>query len=403
MNGWIGSRRELLGVLGMLPLVPLAGCNRNPMGNSATPLRFWGTGTLDVGTQNWQRAEQDAHVRITFEDNGNDIGPVIARMVSGTAAMDFDIGGVQGGAEPEMFKAGAIIPWKLEQVPRWTTLWEWVKSIPYLTVDGQQIGIPVVVNADSMIYRQGTTGIVDSYASVFDRAFKGRTAMEDSWMNSVIFTAIFMKSANIDGMARIQDPGNLDPDDLGTVIEFLKKQKKDGQFYKFWNGWQEGVDLITSGKVVVMTGWEPIVYRARDLGANDVKYAVPVEGYEGWSNNIVLHKGVQSPEKVRLGTAEAAHRFVNWQLSGFYGCILGSLRGYMVPTPLCIDLLQKGPLSFYDLNKGQSASIQVGDAQTLTQHVREKFEKQRGQIYWQNARPKHYTLYQRLWAELRTL
>ena len=38
-----------------------------------------------------------------------------------------------------------------------------------------------------------------------------------------------------------------------------------GSFYRgiTWKVWQDGVDLITSEEVWVMTGWEPIVYEAR--------------------------------------------------------------------------------------------------------------------------------------------
>ncbi len=53
-----------------------------------------------------------------------------------------------------------------------------------------------------------------------------------------------------------------------------------------------------------MTGWEPIVYAAQK-DVPDVKYAVPREGYEGWSNNLVLHKGAR-----KRSAEDNAHRFV---------------------------------------------------------------------------------------------
>ena len=393
-----GTRRELLTVLGLMPMVPLVGCGP---GDHLARLRFWGTGTLDVGTRNWALAEQATKAKITFTDNGNDLGPVVAQMVSGTAAHSYDIGGVQGGAEPEMFRAGAILPWDLNKIQHWDGIWDWVKTVPYLKVDGAQIGIPVVVNADSIIYRRNVTGVVDSYHAVFDPKFKGKASMEDSWMNSAIFTAIYMKENNIEGMASIRDPGNLEMDELSTVIGFLKKKKQEGQFYKFWNGWQDGVDLISTGKVVVMTGWEPIVLAARTRGATDVEYAQPKEGYEGWSNNVVLHAGVR--DKGRAGTEDAAHRFVDWQLSGAYGCVLGALRGYMVPTPGCVTMLQGGPMQYFDINKNATARVSITQAQELSEHVKSKFQKMKGRVYWQNARPKNYAAYESQWAELRTI
>ena len=75
-----------------------------------------------------------------------------------------------------------------------------------------------------------------------------------------------------------------------------------------------------------MTGWEPIVYAARERGIN-AYYAVPKEGYEGWGNNTILLKGA-----VDRGLSDTAHNFANGLLAGYYGCKLGAMRGYVVPT-----------------------------------------------------------------------
>ena len=138
-----------------------------------------------------------------------------------------------------------------------------------------------------MIALEDKVGNVDSYGVVFDPKLKGKTAMEDAWINSAIFTAIYLKNSE---NAKIAEPGNLTPDELGVVMEFLIKHKKDGQFRTFWSGWEQGVQLVANQEVYVMTGWEPIVYAARERGIK-AYYAVPKEGYEGWGNNTVLLKG----------------------------------------------------------------------------------------------------------------
>ncbi len=46
-------------------------------------------------------------------------------------------------------------------------------------------------------------------------------------------------------------------------MEFLIKHKRDRQFHTFWNGWEQGLQLLGQPEVRVMTGWEPIVYAAR--------------------------------------------------------------------------------------------------------------------------------------------
>jgi putative spermidine/putrescine transport system substrate-binding protein len=395
------SRREALryigsGLLaaGTLPLVSgLSGCTKKEQ-----TLRFFGTGTLDIGDENWVEVTKLLGTKIDFVDNKNDVGPILAQMINGTAADTYDLGGVQGGAEPEMFRSRAIEPWDLSKIPNWQSMWDDMKEIPYLNIEGQQIGIPLAANADSMIFLKNETGVVDSYSAIFDRRFKGRTAMEDSWMNSVIFTAIFMKANNIDQMGKIAEPGDLTEDELGTVFEFLKGHKRDGQFLKFWSGWTEGRDLIVNRKVAVMTGWEPIYYAARDLGVADVGYAVPVEGYEGWSNNLVLHRGA-----IARNNREIAHQFANWLLDGWYGCVLGAMRGYVVPTEKSIERATKGDVDYYNLEKAQRAKVTLEEVTSLGSRVRNKFEQQKGRVHWQNARPKLYEQYERGWAELRAL
>lgn len=361
-------------------------------------LKFWGSGTLDLGRENWKAAAARLGFGVEFSDNGNDIGPILAQMINGTAARDYDVGGIQGGAEIEMARARVIEPWNLDLIPNWKLVWEAQKRIPWTKYQQKQISLPVVVNADSIIYLKNETGVVDSYSVIFDPKFRGRTSMEDAWINSVIFTAMFMKSNAIDGLSKIKEPGDLEVDELHTVMEFLKKHKRDGQFYNFWRGWQEGVDLIVNRRVVAMTGWEPIVYAAREKGIADAQYAIPKEGYEGWSNNLVLHVGAAN-----RGMSEAAHAFANWQLSGPYGCILGALRGYMVPTDGCIGLLDEGPLRYWNDVNSREDQVTRAKAKELRDHVSEKFSIGQGAVHWQNTRPRNYQLYEKLWSELRAL
>jgi putative spermidine/putrescine transport system substrate-binding protein len=370
------SRRELLRVLGIAGIsCGLYGCGIAKHKN----LRLYGTGTLDIGSQ-WDRLDRDLGFTVTFKDNGNDTGPVITQMIAENAAMDYDLGGLQGGAEAELARAGKIIPWDLKKIKNWDAMWDWARSIKYTKWQGQQFGIPVVINADSMIYLPKRVGKVDSYFSVFDPKLKGKTAMEDAWINSVIFTAIYRKE---NALQHIVDPGDLTLDELGEVMEFLIKKKRDGQFRTFWRGWEQGLDLIAREEVWVMTGWEPIVYAARAKGVG-AEYAVPKEGYEGWSNDLLLHVGAQD-----RGMVDAAHAFADWELGGFYGCALTKLRGYVVPSDNSIQYANLHPNEF-----------DPGQISQTTRHVQDKFKQMKGQVYWQNVRPSNYKQYEEWWSRL---
>jgi putative spermidine/putrescine transport system substrate-binding protein len=345
---------------------------------AANEISFWASGTLDIGDDGWKIFADESEVEVDFTDNGNDPGPVVAKLAAGNANDVYDVGGLQGGSEKELAKRGLIAPWDLAQIPNYSSVWEWAKNIPYLTFEGKVYGIPTVVNADSMIALRNRIGNADSYGVIFDRKLRGKTAMEDAWINSVIFTAIYLKNSE---NAKISEPGDLTADELGLVMEFLIKHKRDGQFRTFWNGWEQGLQLIANQEVWVMTGWEPIVYAARRRGL-DCYYAAPKEGYEAWSNNTILLKGA-----VDRALSKTAHQLANAFLSGFYGCKLGALRGYAVPTDNNMAYATAHARAF------DPAAVKE-----LSEHVKAKFA---GKVYWQNTRPANFQLYEEWWNRLR--
>lgn len=372
------QRRDMLKLMGAgAAALSFGGLATTPaMADDAT-VAFWGTATLDIGDK-WQEFTRQSGVSPEFTDNGNDVGPVVARLAAGNANDLFDVGGFQGGAERELAKQGLIAPWDVSKIPNFAGIWQWAKDIPTLTYEGKQYGIPTVVNADSIIYRPDKLGKVDSYGVIFDPKLKGRVAMEDAWINSAIFTAIYLKEAE---NKPIKEPGNLTESELGLVMEFLIKHKKDGQFRTFWNGWEQGVQLVANEEVDAMTGWEPIVYEGRKRGLQ-VEYAAPVEGYEGWGNNTVLLKGA-----TERGKADVAHKFVDGLLAGLYGCELGKARGYLVPTDNNVAYAKAHPDEY-----------KADDVAKLADHVKAKFS---GKVYWQNCRPDNFQLYEEWWQKLR--
>jgi putative spermidine/putrescine transport system substrate-binding protein len=140
------------------------------------------------------------------------------------------------------------------------------------------------------------------------------------------------------------------------------------------------VEVLRSGEVLVMTGWEPIVKALLDQGIN-AKYAVPKEGYEGWTIDLLLHAGA-----AKRGLVDLCHRVADWFHGGFYGATLALSRGYAVPNDSTATYVGQ-----HNPKGGQ----QVLD--TLS-HVREKASKT---LFWQNVRPDNYRLYEEWWSKLR--
>ena len=364
-----------LSILGLSVISTLNSCASDK--DKKKILNFIATGTMTMSS--WEQLKEDLNISLTFIDNGNDVGPVIGSMLHGTASTDYDIAGNLGGTERELAQAGKILPWDMSKIPNWEQTWQWIKNIDSTKVNGKRFGLPVIANADSVIYNYEKIGrIVDSYDIIFDHQFKGRVAMEDAWVNSVIFTAIYLKGNDLHP---IDDPGDLTVDELEFVMEFLIKHKKDGQFKTFWNGWETGVRLIKSQEVWAMTGWEPIVYEGQKSGL-DIRYAEPKEGYEGWTNNLLLHAG--SKDK---GVIDEVHQFANWLMGGYYGNWMTKNRGYIVPNDTTLSYAKK------------SSEFDFDEQNKKIEHVKSKFSN--GKVYWQNVRPTNYKLYEQWWSKLR--
>jgi len=379
------NRREFLRFLSSTLAVasaPISLACGDRSSDAVQAISLWGTGTLDI--EDWSRLRELRGIDLLFEDNQNDPGPVISKLVEGKELQTRHMSGLQGGAERELAAAGAIVPWDTSLIPNFRKVWPWAQDIEYTTIDGERYGIPSVINADSMIYLpEFTKGPVTSYSAVFDSEYEGRTSMEDAWINSVIFAAIYLKES--EGVS-IHNPGDLIESELDEVMRFLSDKARAGQFRKLWRGWRDGVDLVVSKEVYVMTGWEPIVFEARRLGV-DAHYAVPDEGYEGWSNDLLLHPGAKHD-----GLYEACHQFVDWELSGYYGCRLAMLRGYVVPTDESIKYAEL-----------HSQDFDPKEIRGIVENVKSKFFAKRGLVYWQNVRPHLHAKYEEEWLKFRSL
>src|SRR6185437_5006222 len=65
-------------------------------------INYWASATMDVGDDGWRVIATDNGVKVNFTDNGNDPGPVVAKLAAGNANDIYDVGGLQGGSEKEL-------------------------------------------------------------------------------------------------------------------------------------------------------------------------------------------------------------------------------------------------------------------------------------------------------------
>ena len=178
--------------------------------------------------------------------------------------------------------------------------------------------IPTIYNADTLGLRPDLIGKpIRNWKDLVDPAFKGKASILNIPGIGIMDAAMVMESA---GLIKYGDKGNMTKPEIDKTIAFLIEQKKAGQFRAFWKSFDESVNLMASGEVVIQSMWSPAVTAVRAKGIPCV-YQPLVEGYRGWGGGLGIAKHLTGLQ------LDAAYEYINWYLSGWCGAYLNR-QGY---------------------------------------------------------------------------
>ncbi|MFX8836772.1 extracellular solute-binding protein, partial [Acinetobacter baumannii] len=76
----------------------------------------------------------------------------------------------------------------------------------------------------------------------------------------------------------------------------------------FWKSFDESVNLMASGEVVIQSMWSPAVAAVRSKGIPCI-YQPLKEGYRAWGGGLGIAKHLSGLELA------AAYEYINWYLS----------------------------------------------------------------------------------------
>ncbi len=183
--------------------------------------------------------------------------------------------------------------------------------------------IPFQYNADTLGYRPDLVGKeITSWADLFDPAFKGKTSILDIPSIGIMDAALVVESA---GLMTFGDKGNMTKEEIDQITNILIEQKRNGQFRAFWKTFDESVNLMSSGEVVLQSMWSPAVTAVKSKGIECV-YAPLKEGYRAWGGGIGFSKNMEGAK------LDAAYAYMDWLLDGWVGAFLGR-QGYYSAVP----------------------------------------------------------------------
>ncbi len=179
-------------------------------------------------------------------------------------------------------------------------------------------GIPTVTNGDTLGIRPDLVGRkINSWADVLSPEFKGKAAIQDNPTIGIIDVAMALEAR---GDIKYGNKGNMTKEEIDKTIGIMTDIKKSGQFRSFWGSFDQSVNLMASGEVVIQSMWSPAVTAVRTKGIPCVFQPLK-EGYRSWASGFCMSKGVTAKQK------EWAYEFVNWYLSGWAGAYLNR-QGY---------------------------------------------------------------------------
>ena len=168
--------------------------------------------------------------------------------------------------------------------------------------------IPTIYNADTLGIRPDLIKRpITHWKDLVDPAFKGRASILNIPGIGIMDAAMVMESA---GLVTYGDKGNMTKEEIDKTIAFLIKNKQAGQFRAFWKTFDESVNLMASGEVVIQSMWSPAVtaVRARGIACT---YQPLAEGYRGWGGGLGIAKHLSAassstpPTSTSTGTSPA--------------------------------------------------------------------------------------------------
>lgn len=183
--------------------------------------------------------------------------------------------------------------------------------------------IPTIYNADTLGIRPDLIDReITSWADLLDPAFKGKASILNIPSIGIMDAAMVCEAM---GEVTYGDKGNMTKDEIDKTIAVMIDAKKAGQFRAFWKSFDESVNLMASGEVVIQSMWSPAVAAVRSKGIA-CKYQPLKEGYRAWGGGIGLAKHLSGLE------LEAAYEYIDWYLSGWVGAYLNR-QGYYSAAP----------------------------------------------------------------------
>jgi putative spermidine/putrescine transport system substrate-binding protein len=196
------------------------------------------------------------------------------------------------------------------------TIVSWVDESTGETVGDEPaytVGAPgAIFNMDSMGYNADVIQLEPNevdWPELLNANYKGRVALLNDPGIGLQDGANAAVAAGL--MERPASFGNMTKEEIDAITKIMLDYKQKGQFRAFWTTFDESVNFMASGEVVIESMWSPAVALLVAQGQN-VRYAAPPSGFRGWCGNLSISKEAESDPSL----LQACYDYINWWYSG---------------------------------------------------------------------------------------
>ncbi len=240
--------------------------------------------------------------------------------------------------------------------------------------------IPTVYNADTLGIRPDLIKRpISSWAELLNPEFKGRASILNIPSIGIMDAAMVVEAK---GIHKYADKGNMTRAEIDLTIKTLIEAKKAGQFRALWKDFNESVNLMASGEVVIQSMWSPAVTAVRSKGI-DCTFQPLKEGYRAWAAGFGIPKTVSGKK------LDAAYEFINWFLDGWAGAYLNRQGYYSAVLETAKAKMEPYEWAYWMEGKPAAQDIKSphGDVLAKTGSVRDggSYEQRMGGIACWNA------------------
>ena len=183
--------------------------------------------------------------------------------------------------------------------------------------------VPTIYNADTLGIRPDLIKRpINSWTELLNPEFKGKASILNIASIGIMDAAMVCEAM---GEVQYGDKGNMTQVEIDKTMAIFTEAKQAGQFRAFWKTFDESVNLMASGEVVIQSMWSPAITKVRSMGIPCI-YQPLKEGYRSWGGGLGLSRNLAGLE------LDAAYEYINWYLSGWVGGLL-MRQGYYSAAP----------------------------------------------------------------------